>query len=217
MRNHTDMKRPVQPELPAVSESGDSSDAREQAVAAREYALSVPREELCEELRRLARIVGRRRSGDADLALRDGVLWIAVAEGEVGVSATGNWPTRVRLSFGPLLRLTKVLPDLDPVPIVIGEGRLRIDRFSMDCEVLEGALPQICLPAAPSLADRLRLRHQYTDEEIQRSGLAKFVEDAEAERDDLLQKAMSHLRRLDVKPAALRRFVQECIVEVHSK
>jgi hypothetical protein len=211
------MKHPIQPELPVASESGDLSGARDQTVEAREYALfGSPRRAVrgVAQTRedRGAATLGERRSCFArwcSLDRRDRGRGRGLGNrGLADQSPTVVWAATPSHEGPPGSRSSA---DRDR------GGRLQIDRFSMDCEVLEGALPRICLPPAPSLADRLRVRHQYTDEEIRRSGLAKLVEDAEAERDDLLQKAMSHLRQLGVKPAALRRFVQECIVGVHPK
>jgi len=82
-----------------------------------------------------------------------------------------------------------------------------------DCRVPASADEAHRLPVdtlhSMRLYDLLRLRSRYSDEDLERSGLRHFVEEAEQQRDRLVAKAAAILAKAGVNEDDLRKVIDE--------
>ena len=170
--------------------------------------LEVSRSAFVEELQRMAKVMGRRKNlGDALLMHDVGRLLIRVAGAEFAIPANGQWLGEWRVSATLLRALAKVPPAEDPVVVQVHGGRLRIAGTSMACHWQPPETASIEVPLNLDLRGRLKLAFQYSDAELQQSGIAPLIADAREEMERSIATAAKALAPLGVSPVDLRTLV----------
>jgi hypothetical protein len=176
-------------------------------------ALTVPLADFNTALRTLAKFVKKReRTADAVLTLVDVELVIPVPGGAASVSAEGPWPGEVRVSASFLLGIATRLPEVDPLPVCVEAGRLRVANVSAKCVWQPLAEQRIELPLDPPFRTVLAVGLRYSAEEIVRSGLKRLLEKAQERRNNLIRRAAETLAPLGVHALDLESIVDEAIL-----
>jgi hypothetical protein len=124
--------------------------------------------------------------------------------------AKGQWPTPVRATLRLLAMLAQSPPHGEEPTVMSFDG----ERLCVaDCRVPASADEAHRLPVdtlhSMRLYDLLRLRSRYSDEDLERSGLRHFVEEAEQQRDRLVAKAAAILAKAGVNEDDLRKVIDE--------
>jgi hypothetical protein len=166
--------------------------------------LEVSREELGAALATLHRFASDRDPGDALVGFEGGCMVIRLGGIEVRARARGSWPGEAALRGGFLANFHESLPAGDLVTVLAERARFKIGRVATRCAWHPRIEPHITLPVDARLAHILRLPLEYTAEEIARCGLADVLARAEAERDEILEKAEAVLAPLELTAEALR-------------
>ena len=135
--------------------------------------LEVERDALAEELRRMAKVLGRSRSGEAMLMFLDKSLLIRLGGAEFAIAGKGRWPGEARVASTWLRALAKVPPTQDPVVIQVRGGRLHIAGSSSPCHWQAAGAGKIEGSLGMGLLDVIRLGLSHPDEELEKSGLAR--------------------------------------------
>lgn len=169
--------------------------------------LEVNRAMFLAELARVAKILGRRKEGDALLSYRDGELKLRVGGAECVIPAEGRWQGEARVSYSWLKAIGKVPPPGDPIVILVSGGRIRIGSSSITCSWQAPSKSTIDVPLNMGLVERLRLGMTHSEEDLKRSGLASTVTDARNELDKLITKAQAQLAPFGVTATDLRLLV----------
>ncbi len=105
--------------------------------------------------------------------------------------------------------LARVPPSGDPIILELGNGNLKIGNSSSTCVHVETEGGKIELPLNPTPLLVLQLVYRYTPADIEKSGLAKPVAEAEEWRDKLIAGALASLREFGVTQQELRNIVDE--------
>lgn len=169
--------------------------------------LEVPRGVFVEELRRMFKILGRRKAGEALLVQDVDRLLIRIGGAECALPAEGRWSGEARAASGLLRTIARVPPDQDPLVIAVRDGRLWIANSSTPCRWQPVGTATIEVPLNLNLREKLRLAYAHPPEALEQSGLASLVDDARAEVDKRIQAAAGHLAPLGVTATDLRLLV----------
>jgi hypothetical protein len=138
-------------------------------------------------------------------------LVISAVGGSHRMPIEGNWEGQVRVSSDFLRLLTKVPPTASPVIIAVEGDKLRIGTSKLPCITQLDVAPPIEIPHDPPLHVVLALECSHSREEIERSGLLPTLENAQSERDRLLEQAADTLNPLGVKQEDLRLLIDRCV------
>lgn len=157
------------------------------------------------------KLVRRSSAAEVSFGFENGALEISVPGVVLGIPATGCWPGAVRVATRSLRALIGVGPPAGSLKLSVEGGRLKIGDFLCICTVHENPGPRIDLPIHPTLVQLLELRLTHSMELLRAQGHAAIVEEAEAQRDELIAQAAAALKPLGIKAAALRRVVDEQI------
>ncbi len=153
--------------------------------------LQVKRSDFMTALRPLARSVPRHQLGStAALWVEDGVAVIRFADMEARIPAAGSWPTVVQFGAGFLVALVEHPPTIDSLEIIYQEGRIEIDRLSIDCDVVHPGRnwPDFVeLDANYTMKDVIEAWLTHSDEELESSGLAHIVERALSDLGEIVE------------------------------
>lgn len=169
--------------------------------------LEVNRVAFLAELARVAKVLGRRKAGDAVLSFREGVLKLRIGGAECAIPAAGRWQGEACVSYAWLKAIGKVPPPGDPLVILVSGGRMRIGSSSMTCSWQAPNATAIDVTLNMGLVERLRLGITHSEEDLKRSGLVPMVADARNELDKVIAKAQMHLAPFGVTTADLRLLV----------
>lgn len=114
-----------------------------------------------------------RLTKDGELLIsHDGTDLKFVTQGmETSITGQGHWPGTARVAAKYFLPLIKMPPDKDPVTLRFSEGRLKIETFSIACRWQAICPVPIDLPMDALAIDILRLRFQYSLDELDGAGL----------------------------------------------
>lgn len=183
--------------------------------------LKVDRYQLSQALKNLSKFAKPKQQTEAIVAFDGDAMTIDLAGMTVRASAEGTWSGEARVNVWFLLGIATGLPPGETLSISVEDGKLRISGsstgFSAPCTWQEAGSNVIRLPMNPTFPMVLALRLSRTESEIARSGLKETVEAAEKRRDRLIAQAAMVLEPLGVRPADLRRVVDEAIArdELH--
>lgn len=169
--------------------------------------LEVNRAVFLAELARMAKVLGRRKAGDAVLSFCEGVLKLRIGGAECGIPAEGRWQGEACVSYAWLKAIGKVPPPGDPIVILVSAGRMCIGSSSMTCRWQAPSTSTIDVTLNMGLVEQLRLGMIHSGEELNRSGLAPMVADARNELDKVISKARIPLAQFGVTEAELRLLV----------
>lgn len=176
-----------------------------------EQNVKVDRHELKRVFATLSKLCKLKKDAEMVFSFEAGVLSIALPGGKMGVAADGEWVGRVRTPSTALRAIAKTLPPDNPMRICVYKDRLYFNMFAVPCRVDPPGDDAIMVPVNASLADILRLRHRYSDEQIERAGLTHVVENAERQKEVDITQAAQWLAGLDVSREDLCRLVGGCI------
>lgn len=101
------------------------------------------------------------------------------------------------------------LPDEDPLLLKVQEGQLVIGDHAIPCTRDHPELHLVRLPANASLARVLQVAATSTPDEIERSGLSRLVNQAQARRQRLIARASALLGPLGISSEDLDQMVDE--------
>ena len=175
--------------------------------------LGVARGELEKALRTLRRVIKTRRPPEAQLTYEDHSLVIRIGGACVSASAWGRWSGMGRAPGLVFTNLDRSLPDNDPMPVRIVNGRIKIGRSSFPCAWHDEVPEALEVPIDAGLLHLLRLSREYGRDQIEAAGLGRVVEEAEAKRDELLERAMRTLMPLEIGEKELTECVERRIVK----
>jgi hypothetical protein len=99
------------------------------------FSLTVRREELQEALKILAKVVKPKQAGKAVFTFSAGFLEIKLPGSMMRVPAEGTWLGAVKTGGREVLRLSQQVPEEDPLPLLVKNGRLYFSGFSLPCTV----------------------------------------------------------------------------------
>lgn len=161
--------------------------------------LGVARDEFEQALRMLRRTVPKRSSmPEALLTYDEGDLIVSIGGAEVRAAAWGRWTGVVRTAGQVMTSLDRFLPDNDPMPVHVEDGRLTIGRTSVPCAWQETVPESMRVPVDPGLLHLLRLPLERDPVSIEEAGLSELVEWAVDRRDELLERAAVVLSPLEI-------------------
>src|SRR5690606_3494285 len=123
--------RAARPRRVIISCQGQWESAMRQSDAVNR--LQVPRGVFVEELRRMFKILGRRKAGEALLVQDVDRLLIRIGGAECALPAEGIWSGEARAASGLLRTIARVPPNQDPLVIAVRDGRLWIANSSTPC------------------------------------------------------------------------------------
>ena len=175
-------------------------------------ALRLKRADFAKALRTLARTGQAVEDAQAILTLADGNLTIGLAGGEVTIPADGDWTGEVRLRGAILERLAKSLPDEDPLPIRVEQGRFYVARLSIPCEhrLASHASPiNELIPPDADPFDILMIRSWCSAGEIDAAGAAGLIVEAERRVEAYCRSAARFLGRYGVSAGHLRKLCED--------
>lgn len=150
---------------------------------------------------------------DASLTCKGGELLIQTEGMEIGVPASGCFEGTFWISGAHLYGVTQIAkrrPHPAEARIFIEDDKLHVDGTIVPLR-LETAQhpPMILVPKDAPLCFWLKLRNQYTQEEIKGAGLAGMVSEALQTRDAMIDKAAKHLAPLGISKSGVVAFVEE--------
>jgi hypothetical protein len=174
--------------------------------------LKVNRADFQRALKMLRKFATPHDAEEAVLSYADGSLTISVTGMESGMAAEGDWPGEARMPAKVFLQLSTVLPQGDPLPLSVEDGRLYIGITGFTCTWQEKKWRPLFLPANPTLKQILILRDEAFPAEIDAAGLAGVIADAERQRDSLIYKAAMILKPLGVTEADLAVIVEQSVL-----
>ena len=169
--------------------------------------LEVDRKQLAAALRLLTRNVKIAKAGEAIVRLVGGDLVIQIGGAKVRARAKGRWPGEARLAGSYLLAAAEVLPAGDPIAIRVEANQLHVGRIALPCIWQRSGAATIEIPIDATLPILRRIARQHTREAIEASGIAKVLEAAFAEEEDLIKQAVMILGQLGVPAEDVRRLV----------
>jgi hypothetical protein len=178
------------------------------------WELLVDRNEFRKALRIAAQGAKTVESDTAILTFDQDNLRVDLSGNIAVVSATGDWPSEVRLQRETLKHLAKSLPEQDPLPLKIEGERMLVARFSIPCEWRLYSRPATSpvrdlIPANPDLFDLLVVAASCSQEEIDDAGAATLVSNAQRKLDQICQKAAGFLGIYGVSALDLRRLCEQ--------
>ena len=160
--------------------------------------LQVNRLHFLECLKLIGKVKNATPNAEALLWAENGELFVSVPGVETSADATGVLPGRVRVPFWFVRGLAKIPPPGDPLVVKVRDGKLMIGSVSAPCIVEYESREKIELPLNATPLSILKLAYRHTPMEIESSGLAKPVADAEEWRDGQITRAHNHLYELGV-------------------
>lgn len=169
--------------------------------------LTIPRKELTEAFRLLKRLCKPRHDEEAILSYDGSCLHIELGGMTVTPGATGTWIGQVRIPGSYLMGLAKMPPAGDPMIVKVENGWLHFGSTSIKCKSQDSWSRIIELPMNATVGQILSLRFQFSPEEIEASGYAKVLREAEASAERKIEKAAKELAEFHIKAEALREFV----------
>ena len=179
------------------------------------WNLEVGRSEFLDALRRIIPKSNRETPhARVIFTFSDGHLSVESIGGKVQIPATGTWPGAAAVSAELLKRLTRALPEEDPLRLQVTGNQFTVSRLFLPCEchaTIEAA-PQVygeMIPANLTLHELLRLCEQYSAEAINAAGLAPAVAVAQHKVDSILKRAATVLQPFCVTEDALMALVEK--------
>ncbi len=169
--------------------------------------LAVEASSLASAVRQILRASRRSAADEITLSYEKGSLVIEATGAAVSVPAEGQWPG-IATAHNSMLRLLAKLEG-GAIEMWFGaDGRLHVGTTSCDARWSQSPVPIVDLPLEPTLRQILRLRLDYSDEELLAAGLLNRVTQAERERDAHIANALHHLKALGDFRAALTEMVR---------
>ncbi len=174
--------------------------------------LKVKRENLERTLKSIAKLArANQRRGEAVLSFSKDRLTINIPGMQVHTEAEGILLARVRVPVRWLIGLSRTLGPDDPVAITVKGDYLIVGDATVSCTRDHIEHSMFKLPMNATFMDILRAGMQFSRDDIERSGLAGLVDQAEARRDQMIAKAAEVLSSLGVTPEDIRDLVDRCV------
>jgi hypothetical protein len=179
------------------------------------WTLEVRRSEFLDALRRIVPKSSKETPhARVIFTFSDGHLSVESIGGKVHVPAAGTWPGAAAVPADLLKRLTRALPEEDPLQLQATDNQFTVSRLSLPCEcrATPEAAPQVygeLIPANLTLHEMLKLCDQYPAEAIETPGLAPTVAAAQQKVDSILKRAATVLHRYGVTERELMALVEK--------
>jgi hypothetical protein len=169
--------------------------------------LEVERSVLVEELKRMTKVLGRGRSGEALLMFQNEKLVMRLGGVEFAIPAHGRWPGEARVASSWIRALAKIPPVQDPIVIQVSGGRLHMAGSSNVCTWQAQGACSIEMPLGLELLDLIRLGLSHPDEVLEKSGVARAVAEARADLEKRIMAAARQLAPMGVTATDIRLLV----------
>jgi hypothetical protein len=168
---------------------------------------TVETHELSAALKRM-RPYSHKESGAAGWSFADSELCIEWAGMAMTLPATGSAELFVRVSAAVMKGLVRFpLPDRSSITVTVKDGRLTLDKFSVDCEVVHQPVPQL-LPMLPPRLEIALLHFRQSKEAIEAAGLTEPLADIERDGAAAIARAAATLAWLGVEEGHLTEWVR---------
>jgi hypothetical protein len=141
------------------------------------------------------------------LSFEAGILRLRGLGMAVELPAEGAADCEVRVESGKLLGLARLLPDVDPLPLIARDGKLQLGPLSMPCSTSPRQAEPIYLPVHPGLLELLALGQRHSPEEIDQAGFGQAYREAEERCEALVDKAAEVLEPLGVSREKVAKLV----------
>lgn len=182
-----------------MTESNDSTPAPTR--------LEVSGREFVQEIKRMSRVLGRRKAGDALLRHHAGELHVRIGGAECSLPAQGHWVGEACVAGAWLIAIAKVPPAEASFVFQVQAGRLRLGKMSTPCRFLAPGAARLGIPLDPDLPSLIALGHRHDDAELEKAGLLSLVVDARHDLDRRITRAAKALSPLGVTASDLHLLV----------
>jgi hypothetical protein len=157
----------------------------------------------------------KRPSGEMLLGFKDGLLTVENSGIASTIPAQGEWDGEARVSAVFVLTLVPQLRAQVPTELFVADGELQIRQGStvwgQKCAWHAGVRPDDGLAFNAGLTEVVAFSLRHSEEEIERLGQRKAVDDARARFEKLVEAAAKALSPLDIFPSDLRPWLEEAI------
>ena len=180
--------------------------------------IRIPAAELFAAVKTAKKLAGK-FSGDAAWKFTDGTLTMDWAGACSTIAGSGDGQGTVRLRDAQMRELSRVQPHQGEVTVRFFDGRLYVERFSMEAEAVEGdstsgdVVPQL-LGINPPLREIIALPYRHDPATIQAAGLGLVLASAEIERMRATAKVASILEPFGISADAVLAFVESELARV---
>jgi hypothetical protein len=184
------------------------------------WTLEVRRSELLDALRRIVPKSNKETPhARVIFAFSDDHLSVESIGGKVHVPAVGTWPGAVAVPADLLKRLTRALPEEDPLRLQATGEQFTVSRLFLPCEcrTTPDAPPEVygeLIPANLTFREMLKLCNQYPSDSIEAAGLEPAVAAARAKADNIVKRAATVLQPYGVAEADLRALVEKHAADI---
>jgi hypothetical protein len=180
--------------------------------------VSVTRIELVETLGRMARLIPQEETAEALLGVDDGMLSISASGVAVSLPAFGTWTGEVRVSARFIRMVGLDPPEGDPLVVEVRDERLFFGtKLSAPCVEQDAWKSEIPIALNSTVVDMLRLHFLYSQERLERAGLARRVKEAESVALDAIREAANPLEPLGISADDLQRLILRWLAETAQK
>ena len=172
-------------------------------------SLSVEKKPFLTALKSL-RIGSRARQKDeAVFRFVNGQLSTELQGTSVQVPARGQWGGQVRIIARSLIPIATFPPDPDPLPLRFEDDRFYIAGWSVNASWQDAGERPLEIPDGAGAIDVLALRRQYSESELEASGVLKDVRNTEQFVKTQIAQAAAILQSVGIDEADLNRLLQD--------
>jgi hypothetical protein len=177
--------------------------------------LRVRQKVLADAFKALRKRVKRKEKPEVIFTFDGSIMTIDVAGASVRIEGEGSLSGQAFVHWQTLLPLATFPPTGDPVAMR-GEGeRLYFGSSSITCHWEESAVGPVELPLDAPLSMVLRLRLDYTEEQIEKCGYTQTLLKAERKKKSLVHDASELLRPLGVDQRDVAELVDKCLTRLN--
>lgn len=179
------------------------------------FSLSILRPDFDASFTLIRKLCKASPEGEAVLSFDGECLHIELGGMGVTPAARGEWPGQARVRARFILALAKVPPSGEAIEFRVEDGRIRVGTTVANCVWQPAWSRCIELPENASRADVLALPLQYEHDDIEASGYANALKEAEEWRDDRIADALTALRDLGVTREDIEALAHEALRRAH--
>jgi len=170
--------------------------------------IEIDRDDFLVALKPFRQFSTKNLQADALLFKEDSNLVISAFGIATEVPVTGKWLNEVRAPIGFFAKLARVLNSDDPVRMWLMDGRLHIGSLSIPCEVQAATGSEITVALDADFLTILKLRYEYSVDQIERAGLSKPLQYAESKLNSLIERSAVILSPINLPEVELKGFIQ---------
>mgnify|MGYP005697905257 CR=1 FL=1 len=173
--------------------------------------LEVEKKPFLNALKTLRISIRARQKDEAIISFADGELSIRVQDSVVTVPATGQWSGTAKIVARTLIPIVTFPPDPDPLPLRFVGERFFIAGWSVNGTWHAGELEEPPVGDDATILELVALRGQYSETELESSGLLQQVRDAELTVKEHVAQAVKVLEGIGISEEDVQAIVDEKI------